>query len=254
MNPTLEMQINKTNVGLYTITYGRKRATLNEQEAAFAANSLEIVSPAQLGFLRAKKSQGTFKPYSRTNADILYDDRTNQVVIVPDRAISKLIGTANLVDAHRQGKEYHIPKNQRDLVYAMVDEMLKNGAAFTASDGLTPVATSDFGKNDLTSRLFSDKRLGIEAQEYGDWLQSQGKNLNNFYMNGKDYSRVQKNPYLNRLRVFGPGNDFGVGGDFRSLDDDSGAFGVRFEKTAEGGAKEWKLLNIIIFMPRNGKT
>lgn len=241
MNPNLEMKVNKTNAGLYTITYGHKEAPLHEQETAFASNGIEIVSPAQIGFLRAKEGKGTFEPYSRTNADILYDDRTDQAVIIPDRAISKLVGTANLVDAHRQGREYVIPENQRDLVYAMVDEMLKSGTAFTAPDGYTgytAVQTAEFGKNDLTSRLFSDKRLGIEAQEYGDWLQSQGRNVNSFFMDSKDYSRAQKAPYLNRLRVFGLDSDFGVGGNSMNLHNRNGAFGVRFEKTAEGGAKK----------------
>ncbi|MEK6947304.1 MAG: hypothetical protein AABX32_06880 [Nanoarchaeota archaeon] len=238
MNPNLEMQVNKTNAGLWTVTYGRKEAPLDIQEAAFAANGLSLVSPAQDAFLRVKENQGIFKPYSRTRADVFYDDRNNQVIIVPGGAISRLVGTANLVDAHRQGREYVIPKNQRDLVYAMVDEMLKNGIAFTAPDGKTQVQTSEFGRNDLTSMLFSDKSLGIEAPEYGDWLQSQGKNVNTFFMDRNDYSRAQKAPYLNKLRVHGPDIDFVVDGDDRDLDDDSGAFGVRFEKTAEGGPKK----------------
>ena len=170
MNPNLEMQLNKTNTGLYTVTYGYKEAPLDVQEAAFAANGLEIVSPAQLGFLRAKESKGTFKPYSRTNSDVFYDDRTDNVVIVPDGDISKILIVSNLVEAHRQDKEYVIPENKKDLVYAMVDEMIKKGTAFVAPHGETEVKTSEFGKNDLTSKLFSDKRLGIEAQEYGDWL------------------------------------------------------------------------------------
>ena len=239
MIPNLEMQVNKTNAGLYTVTYGYKEAPLDEQEAAFAANGLGIVSPAQLGFLRAKERKGTFKPYSRTGADVFYDDRTDKIVVVPDGAISKLVGTANLVDAHRQDREYVIPKNQRDLVYAMVDEMLKRGIAFVAPHGQTEVQTLEFGETDLTSRLFSDKGLGIEAYEYGDWLQSQGKNASTFFMNEKDYSsRAQKAPYLNRLRVYGPGNGFGVYGNGRGLNSNNGAFGVRFEKAAEGSAKK----------------
>ena len=46
MNPNLEMKVNKTNAGLYTVTYGYKEAPLNVEEAAFAANGLEIISPA----------------------------------------------------------------------------------------------------------------------------------------------------------------------------------------------------------------
>ena len=133
MSPNLEIQVNKTNAGLYTVMYSLKEAPLNEQETAFAANGIEIVSPAQIGFLKAKGGKGTFEPYSRTGADVFYDDRTDKIVVVPNGAISKLVDTANLVDAHRQGKEYVIPKgDQRDLVYDRVDEMLKSGIAFVA--------------------------------------------------------------------------------------------------------------------------
>ena len=236
MNPNLEMQVSRTNSGLLTVTYGRKEAPLDVQEAAFAANGLEIVSPAQLGFLRSK-GNGVFNSYSRTGADVLYDDRNDHVVIVPNGAISRLVGVANLVDAHRQSKEYIIPKNQRNLVYAMVDEMLKSGMAFTAPDGQTQVPTSEFGKNDLTSRLFSDKSLGAEAQEYGDWLKSQRRSANTFFMDNKVYSQSQKAPYLNRLRVCGPGGGFVVNGSNGDLHNNNGAFGVRFE-SAEGGARK----------------
>ena len=223
-------------VGLYTVTYAREEAPLDVQEAAFAAKGLEIVSPAQLGFLRTKGRKGTFNLYSRTNADVFYDDRTNQVVIVPDGAISKIVGVSSLVGAHRQDREYIIPKNQRDTVYATVDEMLKNSIAFTANHGTTNVQTSEFGKNDLTSRLFSDKRLGFEAQEYGDWLKKQGRASQLMFFDIADYAKSQKGPYLNRLRVFGPVSEFDVIG-YRDLGNDGGAFGVHFEKIVEGGPK-----------------
>src|SRR3989338_5575547 len=99
--------------------------------------TLRLFLPAQLGFLRAK-GDGAFKPYSRTNADVFYDDRDNgQVVIVPDSAISKQVGTANLVNAHRQGRDYTIPENQRDVVYDMIDEMLESGTALVVPHGQT---------------------------------------------------------------------------------------------------------------------
>ena len=232
MIPNLEMQVNRTNAGLYTVAYGRKEAPLDVQEAAFAANNLSMVSPAQLGFLRAREDTGIFKPYSRTSADVFYDNKNNQVVIVPDGAISRLVGRvgiANLVEAHRKNKEYVIPEAQRDLVYGMIDEMLSNGTAFTFPHGQTSVATSEFGKNDLTLRMFSDKNLGFEAQEYGEWLKSQGREVNSFFMDDKSYA--QKASYLNRLRLYGPVDGFGVEGN-GNLDYYDGAFGVRFEKTA----------------------
>ena len=225
-------------VGLYTVTYAREEAPLDVQEAAFAAKGLEIVSPAQLGFLRTKGRKGAFNLYSRTNAYVVYDDRNNKIVIVPDGAISKIVGVSSLVGAHRQDREYIIPKNQRDTVYATVDKMLKNGIAFTVNHELTEVHTSEFGKNDLTSRLFSDKRLGFKAQEYGDWLKEQGRASQSMFFDLADYAKSQKGPYLNRLRVYGPDNDFGVNGGNWLLDYFDGAFGVRFEKIAEGGAKK----------------
>ncbi|MBS3122637.1 hypothetical protein J4434_07180 [Candidatus Woesearchaeota archaeon] len=234
----LEMQVNKTQAGLYTIAYVRKEAPLDVQEAAFAVHGLHTVSPAQLGFLRAQEPKGTFNPYSRTNADVFYDDRTNQVVIVPNEAISKQISITNLVNAHRQCKEYIIPQDQRDLVYAMVDEMLRKGTAFTASHGEIDIPISEFGQVELTSSLFSDGNLGIKAQDYGDWQKEQGRASQSMYFDGANYAKSQKGPYLNRLRVCGPDVGFGVVGNGRLLDCDSGAFGVRFEKTAEGGAKK----------------
>ena len=240
MNPNLEMNVSKMQAGLYTVTYGCKEAPLDVQEAAFAANGIEIVSPAELGFLRAQGPKNIFNPYSRTNADILYDDRNNQFVIIPNEELSKQLGIANLVDAHRQNKKYIIPKNQRDLVYSMADEMLRKGTAFTANHGRTNIPVSEFGQTELTSRLFSGESLGIKAQDYGDWLKEQGRGAQSIFFNSEVYAKSQEGPYLNRLRVYGPDGDFIVGGGSRDLGDNDGAFGVRFEKTAEGGAKSRK--------------
>lgn len=238
MNPNLEMQVSTTNVGLYIVTYGRKEAPLDVQEEVFAANGLGMVSPAQLGFLRAQGSKGIFNPYSRTSADVFYDDRIDQVVVVLDGAISKLVSIANLVGAHRQGKEYIIPPHQRDSVYARVDEMLRNGTALTANHGQTNVSTSEFGQTELTSKLFSDARLGIHAQDYGDWQKEQGRGIQSIFFDSGDYAKSQKDPYLNKLRIFGSVDGFGVGGHYRLLVDYYGAFGVRFKKAAEGGTKK----------------
>jgi len=234
----LEMQVNKTPVGLYTVTFGYKQAPLDVQEGAFAVHGLHTVSPAELGFLRAQGPKDTFNSYSRTNADVFYDDRTNQVVIVPNEAISKQAGIANLVDAHRQGKEYVLPKDQRGLVYVIVDEMRRKGTAFTANYGQTGIPVSEFGQVKLTSRLFSDDPLGIRAQDYGDWQKEQGRASQSMFFDNLNYAKSQKGPYLSRLRVYGPGNVFGVVGLNRYLDNYDGAFGVRFEKTAVGGAKK----------------
>lgn len=238
MNPNLEMKVNTTQAGLYTVTYVRIEALLDVQEATFAVHDLHTVSPAELGFLRAQESTGAFNPYSRTGADVLYDDRHDRVVVVPNGAISKLVGIANLVDAHRQGKEYIIPNNQRDLVYLMIDEMLRKGTAVSANHGKIDVSTSKFGQTELTSILFSDEVLGIKAQEYGDWQKEQGRNVQSIFFDDANYAKSQGGPYVNRLRVCGPDVGFLVVGLNWFLDSNSGAFGVRFEKTAEGGPKK----------------
>lgn len=240
MNPNLEMQVNKTQAGIFTVTYGYKEAPLDVQEAAFAVNGLGTVLPAQLGFLRAKEGAGTFKPYSRTNADVLndiYDGRNNQVVIAPNGALSAQFGIANLVEAHLQGEEYVIPKNQRDLIYAMVDEMIKRGTAFTASHGRTDIPASEFGQTELTFKLFSDEGLGIKAQDYGDWLKEQGRGPQSMVFDDEGYAKSQKGPYANRLRVYGPGNDFIVVG-YWDLVGGSGAFAVRFERPPKAVARK----------------
>ncbi|HLC65989.1 MAG TPA: hypothetical protein VJI46_07765 [Candidatus Nanoarchaeia archaeon] len=51
MNPNLEMQVNKTQAGIFTVTYGYKEAPLDVQEASFAVHGLHMISPAELGFL-----------------------------------------------------------------------------------------------------------------------------------------------------------------------------------------------------------
>ena len=232
----LEMQVSKTQAGLYTVAYGRKEAPLDVQEAAFAANGLGMISPAQKGFLQANESQGIFEPYSRTNAYAFYGHKNERVVIIPNGTMDKFVNLIELVDAHRQGKEYVIPKNQRKRVYELIDAMLINGTAFVAEHGQTSVETSRFGEDDLASRLFSDERLGIQAQNYGDFLKSRRRTNQNFFFDDKNYTVSQKGSYMNRLRVYGPDVGFDVSGS-RFLDGNLGAFGVRFEQAAEGGSK-----------------
>lgn len=232
MSPNLEVQIETTKAGLFTVTYAYKQAPLDVQEAAFAVDGLNMVSPAELCSLRANQPEGVaaFSPYSRTDADVFYDDRDNpQAVIIPDGAISAQTGLCTLVEAHRAGNEYVIPLSQRELIYDLVDAMLKVGVAFVAPHGRTYVKTSEFGQTELTNKLFSDENLGINAEGYGDWLQSQGRDVQSFYLEGKDYARSQKGPHLNRLRAFGPDGGFSIGGDDRVLDGDNGAFGVFFK-------------------------
>ena len=240
MNPSLEMKANTTRAGSYTVTYSYIKAPLDVQEATSTSWGFEIVSPAQFGFLHATQPKGvaTFNVYSRTSTDVFYDDRGDlQVVILPDRAISKHVNLADLVAAHRRSREYAIPGDQRYQVYGIVDEMLGKGTAFATHHGTMDVKTSELGQVELLSKLFSDERLGIRAQDYGNWLHHQRQRVITLRFNGRDYAKLQKGPYLSRLRVCGSEQDFDVIG-YRGLYTNYGAFAVNFKKTEEGSAKK----------------
>ena len=216
----------------HRVTYCYKATRLDVQETGFAACGLEMISPAQLGFLRAKRLEA-FEHYSKTNADVFYEDRGNsQVIIVPSGILSKRMGLSDLAAAYSRGQEYFIPPSQRDWVYAVVDEMLSKGTAFTARHGKINIPISEFGQIELTSKLFSDEILGIEAQEYGDFLDTQCEKVQSLFFDPKDYAKSQKGPYLNRLRIYGPGGGFDVLGHGGLLKDSCGAFAVRFDRAA----------------------
>src|SRR3989338_443670 len=135
MNINLQPQVAQTKDGLYAVTYASLVAPLNVQEAAFAAHDLHTVSPAELGYLRANIRDSPFMPYSRTDMDIFYDSRDGgKVVLARGRALGQLF-LSDLVNAHRKGKEFIIPENERELVYGTVDAMLKNGRAFATKHG-----------------------------------------------------------------------------------------------------------------------
>ncbi len=242
MNPSLEMQVkeiqvHKTYVGGYTVNWAYTKAPLDVQEKVFADNNIVTISPAELGLLRANASTGIFDTYSRTRYDVLHDDRIPQVVIVQDGAISRLVSIADLVAAHKQGEEFVIPKSLRRQVYATVDEMIEEGTAFPVNYGRTDVSTSKFGKNKLTSKLFSDLMLGINPQDYGNLLKGQGIKKQSFFFDTKDYAIFQEGPYLNGLGVYGPDLGFSVRGDV-DLSGSGGAFGVRLKKTVKKDAKK----------------
>ena len=244
MNIKLQPQVAQTKDGLYAVTYARLSAPLNVQEAVFAAHGIHIVSSAELGYLRAGIDDSPFTLHSRTGTGVFYDDRNGNAVIVPDEAISKQVGIANLVYAHAEDTECVVPKDQRELVYAMVDEMLKNGRAFATEAFATEqeihrIDTSRFGEDGLTGIMFSNHSLGIRAENYGAWLRgAQGINIQSVFFDIPTFRQLRREPYLNRLSVYGPDDGFVVYGCGRNLGDDYGAFGARFEKIAEGGAKK----------------
>ena len=238
MNINLQPQVAQTEDGLYAVTYARISAPLNVQEAAFAAHGLHTVSPTELGYIRAGIEDSPFMRYSRTSMDVFYDNGDGgRVVLAGDRAISQLF-LSDLVTAHRKGKELIIPQDQRERVYATIDVMLQNGRAFATGHEEHSIPTSGLGEDGITDIMFSDPSLGIRAADYGAWLKGQGRSTQRIFFDGADYAKSQKGPYLNRLRLGGPGDGFVAVGGSRDLGLHYGAFGVRIEKAAEGGAKK----------------
>ena len=63
----LEVRTKIIRAGLYNVAFSYINSKLNIQEAAFVSNGLEMVSPAQLGFLRAT-NHPAFNRNSTTNA------------------------------------------------------------------------------------------------------------------------------------------------------------------------------------------
>ena len=234
-----KVKINKTRAGVYSVTYSKVEAPLNLQQEAFADHGLRMISPAQLGFVRASQLTSqlggviSFNGYSRTNADVFYDDRDDsKVIVVPDDALSKQL-TSELVYCHKRNRECIIPESKREQFYNAVDTMLKSDTAFEAPHGITKISTSAFGQDKLASRLFSDESLEIKAQDYGEWLKSWGLKEQVFYFDDKDYAQSKESAYLDKLffhEGYDRGTGFSVRGNWRDLANFMSALGVRFEK------------------------
>ncbi len=238
MNPTIEAQVTKTPAGIYTVAWRYEHAPLDRQVGSFASDGLKVISPSQLAFVQTNAGNGTFEQYSRTTGDAFYDARNNTFVIFPEGTIRDLVGIANIVDAHRQGKEYVIPKNQRDRLYAIADEMLKKGIAVAVNPGRTNVNTSRFGEVGLTDRLYSNEGIGFKAGDYGNFLRDKKRrDTQSFVLDDENFAKSQKGPYVNGLRLCDSGFGFVVDG-YWDLDDNGGTFGVRFEKATKGGARK----------------
>lgn len=214
-------------------------APANFLEETFGKRNLDFISPAQMGFLRANdfvpdlsETMGS----SITNTDIFYDGG-DRIILVPDGALTKLTGLAGLVKAHKQRKEYVVPENQRGVVSSLIEKMSGEGTAFSAPYGTTSVETSELALNGLTSRLFSDERLGIEAEEYGHWLDRNGITHLKVNFGDKDYAISQGGPFVNRLRDLGDPWKFEIRGYGNQILPGCGAYGVRFEKIADVAKK-----------------
>lgn len=232
----LQLQEARTRDGLYTVTYAFSQGPLDVQELAFAANGLHILSPAEKGFLIAGVNDSPFTPYSRTNMDVFYDKRDQgKVVLARGKPISQLF-LSDLVDAHRNGREFVVPKEMRDYVYDAIDTMLNNGMAFATTHGTHTTPTDRLGEEGVTSFMYSDPLLGIKAEEFGAWLAERRK-VHTISFDSLGYATRQSGPYVNRLRLCGPGGGFGAVGVNRNLYGNVGAFGVLIKKTAEGDEK-----------------
>ena len=248
----LEMQVTRTPAGLYTIAWRYEfRAPLDIQVGSFPSDNLKVISPSQLAFAQTNTEDGIFEDRSRTTADVIYDPRNNQFIIFPEGTIRDLVGINNIVDAHRgrvrffgrvsffrKEKEFIVPKNQRERVYDVADTMLRKGTAVAVGPGEQNVDTSRFGDEGLTRILYSNESMGFRTEDYGRFLKDKkGINVQSFFLDDENYAKYQKGPYVNGLRVDTPSTGFRVRGD-QALHLNSGAFGVRFEKTAEISSKK----------------
>lgn len=231
MNHELKAQITKTPAGIYTVAWRYEQAPLDRQVESFASDGLKVISPSQLAFAQTNSENGEFERYSRTTGDVLYDARNDKFVIFPEGTIRDLVGVANVVDANIESREYVIPKNQRDRIYEIADEMLKKGTAVAVNPGQTNVDTSRFGEVELTDKLYSNEGIDFKASDYGNFLNNEKRKVvQSFFLDNQSYAKSQNGPYVNGLRVFGPDVGFGVYVDSWGLRGYSGAFGVRFEK------------------------
>lgn len=240
----LELKEALTKDGVWVVTYDYKKAPADVQEAAFVAHGLSYISPAELAFLRVNVEGDTFAPYSRTCGEAFVDDRDDgKVVVLPRGGISRIVGIANIVAAHKTGREFVIPESyfpggQREQVYGLVDECLRNGSAVCVRDETNTVATDKFGEEELTEKLYSDERLGVKAEDYGRWLRERGIKVHNLFIDDVNYARQQGGPYINRVRLWDASNSFFADGGYGYLHIHNGAFGVFIKKSVEGSAKK----------------
>lgn len=243
MNIKLTPQVTHTKDGLFKVTYKRMAAPLDVQEASFARvlpNALQTVSPAVLGYLRTQcPGVDDIAAYSRTDMDVFYDLRIRtapEAVLVRDSAISRLF-LSDLVQSHREGREFVIPENIQELVYAVIDLMKQQGTAMKVPFGTTSDSTSEFGNREIPNFMYTDDRLGIKAEDYGAFMDSLGVKVHNLSLDVKDYASSQKGSYLNRLGVCDYYYDFGAIG-YWSLKFDFGALGVFLERANKDRASQ----------------
>ncbi|MFH1053602.1 MAG: hypothetical protein V1740_04275 [Candidatus Woesearchaeota archaeon] len=228
----LQLKEARTRDGLFIVTYTYVQGPADVQDLAFAAAGLDTISPAVKGMLMAGVDDNIFTPYSRTDIDVFYDDRgSGRVVLARGKPISQLF-LSDMVDAHKHGREFVIPENMRDAVYDATDTMLGNGKAVAVDYGTHQTLSSRLGNEGLTSFMYGDPSLGIDAQTFGDWLAEQ-RDTHTTIFDGKEYAARQKGPYLTRLRLCGPDLDFFAVGNNMNLDYSGSAFGVLIKRSAE---------------------
>ena len=230
---SLQLHTRRTDSGLYKATFAWLEVPFDVQEAAFIANRLDIVSPAELGFLRANVGDNTFNQYSSTRGRSIHDNRDDGrgFVVFPE-GLGTLVGTADIVAARRNNKKYGIPKGQEDLFYDIIDTAIRNGNAVRVGYDKTDVPTNKFGEEEVTSLLYTEPSLGASAQDYGNHIAGKGIEVQSFFFDGKDYA-MKNGLYVTVLRLSDSGGGFDVGGNNWGLELGLCAFGVRL-RIAEG--------------------
>jgi hypothetical protein len=227
MNYNLKIDTQKSFDGRFDISSVYVEAPFHKQNLLINSSGLHLVSPAELGFMRTDKPKNhAFMKYSRSSMSSLMIPEEDKIVLVKSGALSNLYAR-DLVNAHADGKECLIPKEDKEMVYDLVTALERAGLAKTINPGNKTLSakldeeTSDF--------MFSDDDLRIKSSDYGRTLVANGRGIITAYFDDADYMKKQKGMYLNIVRVRSPADIFNVYGSGNwNLGDDDGAFGVNF--------------------------
>lgn len=228
---SFQLKTVQTKDGL-SITYADLKAALDVQEEEFAAKGLHIPSPAEKAYLMMHFEEKLFLGWSRTNMDVFYDDRDGRRVILAKRSPISQLFLSDMVNAHSQKREFTIPNDKREQVYSKIDTMLGDGSAFSTSHGHHAINTMRFGKSELTEFIFSDPSLGINAADYGKWLQNTHGRDKQFIWFDEIEHASGRGPFLKRLEFMDNKSGFLLGAYATPSSLPNNALGVSFEKNA----------------------
>lgn len=248
--PKLDIRTVQTFDGRFNVGYSHLGGPYDKQVIIFAANGLEMPSPAKVRYMQSfkDKTDGVMG-YSRTDMDVVNMPEAGQIALVDGGVISMLYGGVNsIVDAHRKGDECVIvgkKDNQgRDRLYGILRGLENHGRALIIEPGKKVLPTDKFSENPAARFLHGNEIYGINPNEIGRWLQEQGLKDVTLYLDDVDYMKSEGGGiYINKLRVAGPADSFCAFGNYGRLLGSSyvGAFGVRFTPAKGGSPKNYTI-------------